>query len=128
MKKMIIAFVSCVIIVLVIMIGFTIHGRDMRQIEIDHALNISMESAMEVLLLEEGAPKTQQEWEQMFIQSLAVQIESDSELTVHIGADSDMKKGILTAEAVLTFRHPIGTTGTVSTGIRTIIMEEYTEE
>lgn len=110
------------------MTGFTIHGRNVRQIEVDNALNTSMKSAMEVLLVEEGGPKTQKEWEYMFIQSLAVQIESDSELTVHIGADSDMEKGILTAEAILTFRHPIGTTGTVSTGIRTIILEEYIEE
>ena len=128
MKKMIVAFVSCIIIVILIMTGFTIHGRNVRQIEVDNALNTSMKSAMEVLLVEEGGPKTQKEWEYMFIQSLAVQIESDSELTVHIGADSDMEKGILTAEAILTFRHPIGTTGTVSTGIRTIILEEYIEE
>ena len=128
MKKMIVAFVSCIIIVILIMTGFTIHGRNVRQIEVDNALNTSMKSAMEVLLVEEGGPKTQKEWEYMFIQSLAVQIESDSELTIHIGADSDMEKGILTAEAILTFRHPIGTTGTVSTGIRTIILEEYIEE
>ena len=63
----------------------------------------------------------------MFIQSLVVQIKSDSELTVHIGSDSDMEKGILTAEAILRFRHPIGTEGTVSTGIQTIILEEYSE-
>ena len=35
----------------------------------------------------------------MFIQSLMVQINSDSEITGNIGSDSDMEKGILTAEA-----------------------------
>lgn len=128
MKKMIMAFVASIVIVLIVLIGFTIHGRDLRQTELNNAMYTSMESAMKVLLLEEGCPKTQAEWEQMFVQSLVVQIESDSELTVHIGEDSDMEKGILTAEAILRFRHPIGTTGTVSTGIRTIILEEYEVE
>ena len=128
MKKMIMAFVASIVIVLIVLIGFTIHGRDFRQTELNNAMNSSMKSAMKVLLIEEGGPKTQEEWEQMFVQSLVVQIESDSELTVHIGEDSDMEKGILTAEAILRFRHPIGTTGTVSTGIRTIILEEYEVE
>lgn len=128
MKKMIMAFIACLLVVMIILIGFTVHGRNMRQIELDNALRASMKNAMELLLVEEGGPEKQSEWEQMFVQSLAVQIESDSELTVHIGEDSDMDKGILTAEAVLRFRHPIGTEGTVSTGIRTIILEEYTEE
>lgn len=125
MKKMIMVFIACLLIVLIVLTGFTIHGRNLRQIELDNAFHASMENAMELLLVEEGGPKNQSEWEQMFVQSLAVQIESDSELTVHIGEDSDMEKGILTAEAILRFRHPIGTEGTVSTGIRTIIMEEY---
>ena len=124
---MIMGVLSVLIIIVFILSLYTLHGRNYRQTEIDNALTSSMENAMELLLYEEGGPQTQAEWEQMFIQSLVVQIESDSELTVHIGADSDMTKGILTAEAVLTFRHPIGTTGTVSTGIRTIILEEYIE-
>lgn len=127
MKKMIVAAISCIVIVAIIMTGFTIHGRNLRQIELNNAMRASMKQAMEILLTED-VPSTQEEWEYMFLQSLAVQIESDSELTVHIGKDSDMEKGILTAEAVLRFRHPIGTMGTVSTGIQTIILEEYTTE
>lgn len=128
MKKMIMALMSVFIIIVFILALYTMHGRNYRQTEINNALTVSMENAMELLLYEEGGPKTQEEWEQMFVQSLVVQIESDSELTVHIGEDSDMEKGILTAEAILRFRHPIGTTGTVSTGIRTIILEEYEVE
>lgn len=128
MKKMIMAVMSVLIIIIFILSLYTLHGRNYRQTEIDNALTSSMENAMELLLVEEGGPKNQDEWEQMFVQSLVVQIESESELTVHIGADSDMEKGILTAEAILRFRHPIGTEGTVSTGIRTIILEEYIVE
>ena len=127
MKKMIVAAISCIVIVAIIMIGFTVHGRNLRQTELNNAMRVSMKQAMEILLTEE-APSNQEEWEQMFVQSLVVQIGSDSELTIHIGEDSDMEKGILTAEAILRFRHPIGTEGTVSTGIQTVILEEYTAE
>ena len=61
------------------------------------------------------------------IKLYAVWLPDVCEITIHIGSDSDMEKGILTAEAILRFRHPIGTEGTVSTGIRTIILEEYEE-
>lgn len=128
MKKVLMSFMSILIIVIFIMILFTLHGRNYRQTEINNALTSSMQSAMELLLVEEGGPANQEEWEQMFIQSLVVQIKSDSELIVHIGEDSDMEKGILTVEAILRFRHPIGTIGTVSTGIQTVILEEYTAE
>ena len=127
MKKMIVAAISCLVIVAIIMIGFTVHGRNLRQTELNNAMRASMKQAMEMLLTEE-VPSNQEEWEQMFVQSLVVQIQSDSELIIHIGEDSDMEKGILTAEAILRFRHPIGTEGTVSTGIQTIILEEYTAE
>ena len=89
MKKMIVAFVAGIVIVFVVLIGFTIHGRDIRQTELNNAMYTSMKAAMEVLLIEEGGPASQEEWEQMFLQSLVVQIESDSELTVHIGDDSE---------------------------------------
>lgn len=127
MKKMIVAAISCIVIVAIIMTGFTVHGRNLRQTELNNAMHASMKQAMEILLTEEP-PSNQDEWEQMFVQSLAVQIQSESELTIHIGEDSDMEKGILTAEAILRFRHPIGTEGVVSTGIQTVILEEYTAE
>lgn len=127
MKKVIMAVLSILIILIFILSLFTLHGRNYRQTEIDNALTSSMENAMQ-LLLTEDKPTTQDEWEQMFVQTVALQIESESELTVHIGENSDMEKGILTAEAILRFRHPIGTEGTVSSGIRTIILEEYIEE
>ena len=127
MKKVIMAVLSILTILIFILILYTMHGRNYRQTEIDNALTSSMENAMQILITEDK-PKTQSEWEQMFIQSMVMQIESDSELVVNIGRDSNMDKGILTAEAILRFRHPIGTEGTVSTGIRTIILEEYMEE
>lgn len=123
MKKMIIALVAVIVGLIIVLIGFTIHGRGLRQKEVDNALKFSMEYAMESLLYEEGSPQTEEEWKQLFLQSLVEQIKSDSDLTVHI-LEADMDKGILSVEAVLEWRHPIGTMGSVSSQ-RTAIIEKH---
>lgn len=126
MKNMLIAFYAAIISFLIILIGFTIHGRSIRQVELDNALKSSMENALTTLLYEEGKPLTEEEWTSDFIQSLALQINSNSDLkVVIIGADMD--KGLLSVEATLTWYHPIGTKGSVSS-FRTAILESYETE
>lgn len=127
MKKAILAVFCVLIIIIFILSTFTLYGRAIRQTEINNAMTLSMESAMDMLLLDEGRPETEEEWEAMFLSSVAVQIESESELKVHI-IESDMQKGILSAEGILIFKHPIGTIGSVSSGKMDIILEEYTAE
>lgn len=125
MRNMLIAFISALIALVIILTGFTLHGRSIRQIELDNALKSSMEDAMTSLTYEEGRPKTEEEWKAAFLQSLAIQINSASDLTVHF-LEADMENGILSVEATLTWKHPIGTEGNVSSSM-TIIMEEYEE-
>ena len=126
MKNMIIAFFSALCGIVIILIGFTIHGRGIRQVELNSALKSSMEEAMIMLLYEEGVPRTEDEWKAAFLQSLVVQIHSVSDLQVAFW-ESDMENGILSVEASLTWKHPIGTTGRVSSKM-TIILEEYIKE
>lgn len=123
MKNMLVAFIAALCGVVIILIGFTIHGRSSRQVELDNALKSSMENAMTSLLYEEGRPQTEEEWKASFLQSLAIQISSASDLTVHI-LKADMEKGVLSVEAILNWTHPIGTKGSVSSAM-TVIMEEY---
>ena len=125
MKKVLVAMISAVIIIIIIMTGFTIHGRGLRKTELSNALESSMQRAMNLLLIEEGGPKTEDEWKSMFLQSLVLQIESTSDLKVTF-LEVDMEKGILSVEATLTWKHPIGTNGSVSE-TRTVIIEEYNE-
>ena len=127
MKKTIFALFNIIAILIFILIFLTLYGKSIRQIEIDNALESSMTYAMELLLFDEGFPMSEEEWKEKFIESLVIQIESNSDLTIHI-YEIDLEKGLLSAEAILTFRHPIGTTGTVTTGKRTMILEEYTYE
>ena len=125
MKNMLIAFYAAVITFIIILIGFTIHGRSTRQIELDNALKSSMEGAMTSLMYEEGKPANESEWKASFLQSLAIQISSVSDLTVKF-LEADMARGILSVEATLTWIHPIGTQGSVSSTM-TAILEEYEE-
>lgn len=123
---MIIAFIAALCGVLIILTGFTIHGRGTRQVELDNALKSSMEDTMKVLMYEEGKPQTEEEWKAAFLQSLAVQINSVSDLKV-VFLEADMEKGILSVEATLTWTHPIGTQGSVTSSM-TVILEEYEME
>lgn len=125
MRNILTAFIAALIAVIIILTGFTIHGRSFRQVELDNALKSSMEDAMTSLLYEEGRPKTEEEWKAAFLQSLALQINSTSDLTVNI-LEADMEAGILSVEATLNWTHPIGTRGSVSNTM-TVIMEEYEE-
>lgn len=125
MKNMLIAFIAAICGVVIILIGFTMHGRSSRQVELDNALKSAMEDAMNSLMYEEGGPENEKEWKAAFLQSLAVQINSTSDLTVTF-LEADMARGILSVEAVLTWNHPIGTVGTVSSTM-TVIIEEYEE-
>ena len=125
MRNMLIAFIAALCALVIILTGFTIHGRSSRQIELDNALKSSMEDAMTSLMYEEGGPKNEDEWKAAFLQSIAIQINSTSDLTVTF-READMEKGILSVEATLTWIHPIGTQGSVSS-VMTAILEEYEE-
>lgn len=125
MKNMLIAFFAAIIGVLIILTGFTVLGRSTRQVELDNALKSSMEEAINSLMYEEGGPQTEEAWKAAFLQSMAVQINSASDLTVNF-LEVDMEKGLLSVEAVLTWNHPIGTKGRVSS-VRTAFLEVYEE-
>ena len=125
MKNMLIAFIATLCGVVIILIGFTLYGRSIRQVELDNALKSSMEEAMTSLMYEEGGPENEEEWKAAFIQALAIQISSTSDLTITF-FEADIEKGILSVEATLHWRHPIGTMGSVAR-MMTVIIEEYEE-
>lgn len=125
MKNMFIAFYGAIIAFIVILIGFTIHGRSIRQVELDNALKSAMENTMVSLLYEEEKPENADVWKEEFLQALAVQINSTSNLRVMF-LKADMEKGLLSVKAELTWTHPIGTKGVVSSQM-TALLEEYSD-
>lgn len=127
MKKAIIAICSVVSLLSIVLILFTVQGRNIRQTELDNAVTSSLEKAM-AMLKEDDAykPTTDDELVALFMQSLVVQIDSSSNLEVDI-LEVDVEKGLLSVEATLKYLHPIGTQGTVACQ-KTIILEQFDVE
>lgn len=123
MKKAIFCVLTILVILIFSMSYITIHGRQVRQNELNVALENSMEKAVSLLLENDGKPETEEEWIEMFCLDLSMQIASASDLTVNI-LDADFEKGLLQVEAILSYRNPIGTTSTVSSE-RMILVEQY---
>ena len=113
-------------ILIFLLIFFTLYGRLVRYTEVHNALEHSMKQAIAQLQVEDGAPTSETLWIHNFTESVALQIESSSDLTIHI-YEADLNKGLLSAEAILTFQNPIGTESSVTTGKRIILLEEYYE-
>lgn len=125
MKKVLIGIFCVGIFSVVLMMGFTIHGRELRKTELNAAFYSAMENAMRVLQTESGGPQTEEEWKVMFVDSLKSQIKSASDLEIKI-LYADMEKGILSAEAILYYTHPNGQSAQLAIS-DTIYMEEYVE-
>ena len=125
MKKVLIGVFCIGIFVLILLTGFTIHGRELRKTELNAAFYSSMENAMRMLKSETGGPRSEQEWKIMFVDSIKSQIKSASDLEVRI-LYADMEKGILSAEVVLYYKHPNGQSAQLAIS-DTIYLEEYVE-
>ena len=123
MKNIVIGIGSCFLAGILVLTLYTLHGRSVRQEELDDALASGMKLALEqVKQGGDGAPGSNEELTALFLQSFLLQIDSNSQVTVHI-LEADYEKGLLSVEAVLTYRHPIGTEGRV-TARRTVILEK----
>ena len=123
MKKAIFCVLTILIILIFSIAYITIHGRQVRQNELNVALEQSMEKSISLLLENDGKPVSEEEWIEMFCLDLSMQIASASDLTINI-LDADFEKGLLRVEATLSYRNPIGTTSTVSSE-RMVLVEQY---
>ena len=126
MKKALQAAFSSTLIFIFLLIYFTLYGHLVRYTEVCSALELSMKQSLAQLQYVEGTPASKDDWINNFVQSVAAQIESNSDLTIHI-YEANLEKKLLSAEAILTFSNPIGTKSSVTTGKRIILLEEYYE-
>lgn len=124
MKNVVIGVCSCALIGILILTVYTLHGRSIRQEELNQALTSGMKNAVERMREETiYTDSDDRELIALFLQEFLTQINSNSQVTVHI-LDVDYEKGLLSAEAVLTYLHPIGKTGAVSSR-QTVLVENY---
>ena len=124
MKKALLSTFYMIILLIFIMIFLSLYGRATRYTVIQNALELSMQQAIAQLQIDEGRPTAEEVWINTFVNSVASQIQSNSDLELLIYS-ADMEKGLLSAEAVLTYPNLIGTTSSVSTGKRVILLETY---
>ncbi len=123
MKNVVIGICSFVLTGILVLTLYTLHGCSIRQEELDDALACGLKTAMEQV--KQGgdiAPESDEELKALFLQCFLQQIDSNSQVTVHI-LEADHEKGLLSVEAVLTYRHPVGTEGRV-TATGTVILEQ----
>ena len=124
MKKALLCTFCAIIILLFILITLSLYSRSIRYTEIKNALEISMQQSINQLMADEGSPTSEDEWLNSFVSSISSQITSKSDLEILIYT-ADFEKGLLSAEAILTYKNLIGTTSSVSTGKRLILLETY---
>ena len=110
--------------ILSIVIVMTLCGINMRQNELNDAVNNAMKETVENQFNDKTySVSSDDEFVADFMESLLVQINSDCAVTIQV-LDVDYAKGLLSVEVTETFQHPIGTQGKVSVK-RTVIMEQY---
>lgn len=127
MKNIIIGICSIALIGILLLTVYTIHGRNIRQAELNHALADAMEQTVaKTGTAHVDGPKSNEELTSLFLEKFMAQVESDSKVEIHI-LDVDWEKGLLSAEAVLTYLHPTGKEGSVSSR-QTMIRESHSEK
>lgn len=123
MKQAVLGTVVLSITLIVASILFSLDSRSIRQQEIENALEEALKTCAESIWADSTyTAQTEDEFAADLIQTLSMQIESDSAVSIRI-LDLDNEKGIVSVEAVEKYRYPNGKTGTVSTA-KTVIMEK----
>lgn len=107
-----------------LVIVMTLCGTNMRQNELNRAIDNALEATMENQFNDKtDSAGNNDEFSQDFIDALLIQINSNCSIVVNV-LDIDYEKGLLSVEVIEKYKHPIGTDGEVSVK-RTIIWEQY---
>lgn len=127
MKYSVYGVVLLVLAVLTIAGGMVVSGKDIRENEMDKALNTAVEQTMEQLKKESGYEiKDAQELIADFHQSLLLHISSDSDLEVKI-LTADTEKGVLDVEVRQTYQTLRGTKKEAVCR-KTVLLEQYSDK
>lgn len=126
MKYSVYGVVLLVLTVLTIAGGMVVSGKDIRENEMDKALNTAVEQTMEQLKKEGGYEiKDAQELIADFQQSLLLHISSDGDLEVKI-LTADTEKGVLDVEVRQTYQTLRGTKKEAVCR-KTVLLEQYSD-
>jgi len=124
MKNVFLGFGITICTIISIVIVMTLCGTNMRQNELNRAVDIALQDTVENQFDSKTySVSSNEEFIADFIEALLVQINSDCTVKINI-LDVDYQKGLLSVEVIEKYKHPIGTEGEVSVK-RTVIMEQY---
>lgn len=124
MKSVFLGFGITVCGILSVVIVMTLCGTNMRQNELNRAIDNALEATMKNQFNEAtDSANNNEDFVEDFLDSLLIQINSNCSIVVNV-LDVDYEKGLLSVEVIEKYKHPIGTEGEVSVK-RTIIMEQY---
>ena len=124
MKNVFLGFGITICAIISIVIVMTLCGTNMRQNELNRAVDIALQDTVENQFDSKTySVSSNEEFIADFIEALLVQINSDCTVKINI-LDVDYQKGLLSVEVIEKYKHPIGTEGQVSVK-RTVIMEQY---
>lgn len=123
MKQMVFGMIAVTILVLFLTIIITVHGRTLRSSEVTQSLSEAMQTTMNQLLSQQSySIANQDEFVADFLEAFLMQVNSDSDITVHI-LKADFKKGLLSVEVIETYTHPNGEKGQIS-ACRTVLLDQ----
>lgn len=127
MKKIAFGIACGLVCIFVVAMMLTLFGRDARQSETEYMLAQAMDVSLSAAVGEEnGEAMANEEFVADFLQTLLIQANSDSDITVSV-LDADAQKGILSVEITEKFKHPNGNEGSVSQA-RTVIFDKKKEK
>lgn len=127
MKNIIIGICACVLTGILLLTVYTLHGRSIRQTELNQALDAGLKQAVDQTGTgHTDGPRSNEEFIALFLEKFLMQIGSHSDVEVEV-LDADYEKGLLSAEATLIYKHPNGKEGSVSSR-RTVIREAFLTE
>lgn len=114
MRNIVMGICSLGIFFLVLMIGLTISGRQKRASELDTALNLAMEQALQMLVYnDDSGPKSDEELCAVFENLFLAQLSANASYQIEV-LDVSAQRGILSVRVTETYAHLNGRTGHIS--------------
>jgi hypothetical protein len=126
MRNIVIGICSLTFFLVLLMIGYTVTGREKRTSELENALSLAMEQAIDSLQYrDEYSPVNDEELVAVFEQQLLVQLTAEADYEVRI-LDVDCEKGLLSAEVTEHYTHLNGREGSITVQ-RLAILDQVAE-
>jgi hypothetical protein len=114
MRNLVIGICSLALVLLLLMIGYTVTGREKRTAELEKALNLAMEQTVSSLQeQDEYSPGSDEELVAIFEQQLLVQLEAEADYEIRV-LDVDCEKGLLSVAVTEHYTHLNGRPGSIT--------------